>query len=80
MSKKSNKGVQGDWFLFTPERVHSMLDNDEIVQKGEIIDSGPKCKAKTGDIVIVKDWQIERIKSGENFAYYGPGSSILHIL
>lgn len=75
-----NSGVQGDWSLIQPERVESMLSTDELVQKAEVIDVGPQSPCSKGDSVIVKDWQIERIKIGDSVSYYAPASSILHIL
>lgn len=80
MNKKSNKGVQGDWILVEPEKVRSMLASDQLVQKGTVISSGPLALAKTGDTVILKDWQIERIVIGEDVTYYAPSSAVLHIL
>lgn len=81
MNKKSNKGVQGDWILFQPEQTESMLPGaNELIQKGEVIEAGPESKCKPNDIVIVKDWQVERIRQNDTIAYYAPGSSILHII
>ncbi len=75
-----NSGVQGDYALIQPERVSSMLSTDELIQKAEVLDVGPNSPCSIGDVVIVKDWLIERIRIGDNTTYYAPASSILHIL
>ncbi len=82
MKKKiiKNKGVQGDWILIQPERIESMLATEELIQKATVLEAGPDSGCQIDDIVIVKDWQIEKIRLGELTSYYAPKSSVLHIL
>lgn len=80
MVKTNFKGIQGDWIRIEPNKVDSLLSSEELIQRGEVIGAGKKSKAKVGDMVIVRDWLVEKIRLGDEIHYYFPSESILEIL
>ena len=78
--KKSNKGVQGDWIKIEPEVEESFVPTTSLVLKSKVLGAGPLSNCKKGDMVILRDWLVERITINEKTTYYAPEEAVLEIL
>ena len=66
---KSNKGCRGRRIKILPEK-SDILGQDELLQRGKVIEAGPDAVCKVGETVIFSTNGFDQVSIGEEKFYF----------
>ena len=83
MKKTKPTGVQGNWLRILPEKEESFIPQiGALIEVAKIVEAGPKSlyKNNIGDLVVVRDWMIERATVKDEVQFFTTDENVLKIL